>query len=170
MSVSLPDIVDADRMVAARRSFQGSLPIATMSRLVEALAAPVGAVAYELDFGKDGFGVSFLALHATTELNLICQRSLESFFLAVTLDLRLGLITREEDEAGLPPDYEALLTRDGQICLAEVIEDELLLAVPLIPIKPGQEESDVVWSTGPLSEPEPVRVNPFATLDRLKNR
>ncbi|MEO8672314.1 MAG: YceD family protein [Tahibacter sp.] len=141
-----------------------------MSRLAEALATPTGEVVYELEFGKDGFGIDFIALRATTELNLICQRSLESFFLPVVLDVRLGLIAREDDEAGLPPGYEALLTSDGQIRPADVIEDELLLAVPLIPVKPGQEESEVVWSTGPLSEPEPVRENPFATLDRLKNK
>ena len=86
----------------------------------------------------------------------------------VSVDTRLGLITREEDEAGLPAGYEPLLLEAAEIRPADVIEDELLLALPLIPVKPGLEESDLGWSTDPEQTEAPQRPNPFAALNSLK--
>lgn len=155
-------------MVSARRSFNGSLPVAQLTRLTDALAAPDGAVSYDMEFGRDELGSAFLALRAQAEVTLTCQRTLEPFVLPVAIDTRLGLITREEDEAGLPPGYEPLLLESAELRPADVIEDELLLALPLIPVKPGLEESDLTWSTDPAQAEEPVRPNPFAALGSLK--
>ena len=47
MSVTLPESVDAWRMVSARRSFEGTLPIAAMSRLREVLAGTDGVLRIE---------------------------------------------------------------------------------------------------------------------------
>ena len=165
---AIPDTVDAWRMVTARRTFQGSLPVASLPRLVEALADATGTIAYDVEFGRDDLGVAFFAIHAQGELRLVCQRSLEPFSWPVTIDTRLGLIVREEEEAGLPPGVEPLLLESAELRPADVIEDELLLALPLIPVKPGNEESTTEWSTGPDEAPEPERPNPFAVLDRLK--
>lgn len=168
MSAPFPEIVDAWRMVSARRSFNDSLPVAQLPRLCSALAAPEGKVAYDIEFGRDDLGIAYLALHLQTELTLTCQRTLEPFVLPVVVDSRLGLITREEDEAGLSPGYEPLLLESAELRPADVIEDELLLALPLIPVKPGLEESDHTWSTDPEQAEQPARVNPFAALGGLK--
>ncbi|HSX61454.1 MAG TPA: YceD family protein [Tahibacter sp.] len=168
MSAPFPEIVDAWRMVSARRSFNGHLPVAHLPRLADALAAPDGTIAYDIEFDRDELGVAYLALRAQAELTVICQRTLEPFAMPVNVDTRLGLITREEDEAGLPPGYEPLLLESAEIRPAEVIEDELLLALPLIPVKPGLEESDYHWSTDPEQAEEPQRPNPFAALSSLK--
>lgn len=155
-------------MVSARRSFNGSLPVAQLTRLTDALAAPDGTVSYDMEFGRDELGSAFLALRAQAEVSLTCQRTLDTFVWPVTIDARLGLITREEDEAGLPPGYEPLLLESAELRPADVIEDELLLALPLIPVKPGLEQSDLTWSTDPEQAEEPVRPNPFAALGSLK--
>jgi uncharacterized protein len=168
MSAPFPEIVDAWRMVSARRSFYGHLSVAQLTRLADALAAPGGTIAYDIEFDRDELGVAYIALRAQGELTLICQRTLEPFAMPVSVDTRLGLITREEDEAGLPPGYEPLLLEAAEIRPADVIEDELLLALPLIPVKPGLEESDLGWSTDPEQTETPQRPNPFAALSSLK--
>ncbi|UXI69644.1 YceD family protein [Tahibacter amnicola] len=168
MSAPFPDIVDAWRMVSARRSFDGTLPIAGLPRLAEAVAASTGSVAYEVEFGRDDLETAFLAIRVQARLTLTCQRTLEPFEWPVTIDTRLGLITREEEEAGLPPGYEPLLLESAEIRPADVIEDELLLALPLIPVKPGADEAAVAWSSGPAEEMDSDRPNPFAVLGRLK--
>ena len=96
-------------MVSARRSFEGTLPIATMSRLCEALASTDGLVHFELDFGRDSLGISYVDVRAQASLTLVCQRTLEPFVLPVEVNTRLGLIKLEHDAAGLPPDCEPLL-------------------------------------------------------------
>jgi uncharacterized protein len=157
-------------MVSARRSFNGILPVALLARLTDALAAPDGMIAYDIEFDRDDLGIAYIALRAQGELTLTCQRTLEPFAMPVSIDTRLGLITREEEEAGLPAGYEPLLLESSELRPAEVIEDELLLALPLIPVKPGLEESDLSWSTDPEQTEVPQRPNPFAALGGLKKQ
>jgi len=171
MSVTLPESVDAWRMVSARRSFEGTLPIASLRRLREALASTDGEVSFELDFGRDELGTSYLDVRASAPLILTCQRSLEPFVLPVSLRTRLGLISQEREEAGLPPECEPLLVaEDGRLRPADVIEDELLLALPLVPVNPDSRLSDEVTGHDPEEDSAGAgrSENPFAVLRELK--
>lgn len=181
MSNALPEVVDAWRMVSARRIFEGALPLAAMPRLRGALSAAQGDCAYALEFGRDAHGVAFLDVRLRAALPLLCQRTLKPFALPVALTQRLGLIRDERDEAGLPGGCEALLLpADGMLRLADVIEDELILAVPVVALNPEAEVSDaegLVWRDAPDSrageqagEQTDVPVNPFAVLAGLKKR
>jgi len=168
MSQALPETVDAWRMVQARRSFDGALALAGLPRLAGDLAQPDGVVTFALEFDKDELGVPYLQVRADAVLPLICQRSLDRFELPVHVDARLGLIVREEDEAGLPEGYEPLLVGDGMLRLADVVEDELILAVPAVPVKPGSEHVDRVWGDAPEEPAAAPRENPFAALKTIK--
>ena len=155
-------------MVSARRSFAGSLPVAGLGRLREALADTAGSVTYTLDFGRDNLLEGFVDVHAEATLSLTCQRTLELFVLPVSVDIRLGLIRDEQQEAALPPDCEPLLVNaDGQLKLADVIEDELLLALPLVPINPDSRLPDALTQADGGADAE-VEDNPFAVLRELK--
>jgi uncharacterized protein len=167
MNAALPESVDAWRMVQARRTFQGSLPLANLKRLRDSLADSTGEVAYDLEFGKDEIGVAHLRVRADATLPLTCQRTLDVFGLPVHVDTKLGLIAREADEAALPSDYEPLLTADGQVNLADVIEDELILAVPVVPLKPGASEEARAWDEADEVQDE-AQPNPFAVLKKMK--
>jgi len=165
MSLALPERVDASRMVQARRSFQGTLPLASLGRLRASLAATDGVAVYDLEFGRDELGIAYLAVHVETELPLTCQRTLEVYRQPVRLDQRLGLVEDEREEAALPAGYEPLLIADGQVNLADVIEDELILALPVVPLKPG---APLEWQDAPEAEAADEEPNPFAALARLK--
>jgi uncharacterized protein len=169
MSVTLPSSVDAWREVRARRSFQGSLPVSAFARLGEVIASPEGDVTYELDFGRDEFNIAYVAVRAKAPLTVICQRSLEPFVLPVEIDTRLGLIVEESEEAALPPGYEALLVeQDGKLDLVATIEDELLLALPLVPVNPDYElPDDIVGADEEEEAPPDPSENPFAALRGL---
>jgi uncharacterized protein len=169
MNSVLPESVDAWRMVQARRSFQGRLPLASLPRLRGSLAATDGAVDFDLEFGKDDLGVAHLRVRADASLPLTCQRTLEVFRLPVHVDSRLGLIAHEADEAALPGGYEPLLTADGALHLADVIEDELILALPVVPVKPGAEREASAFA-GAVQEAVGEPENPFAVLQSLKHK
>lgn len=171
MSVTLPESVDAWRMVSARRSFAGTLPISAMPRLCEALAGAEGTAEYALDFGRDEFGTAYLDVRVKAPLTLLCQRSLEPFVLPMTVETRLGLIKAEREESALPPGSEPLLvSEDGRLNPSEVIEDELLLVLPLVPVNPDSTLPDEVVGPGPeeSSDGEGRSDNPFAVLRELK--
>ncbi len=155
-------------MVAQRRLFSGAAPLAQMSRLRDLLADAVGDARYEIEFGTDEFSWPFAAVRVTTELHLTCQRTFEVFALPIELDSRLGLIRDEREEAALPPGYEALLVpEDGHLAPLDLIEDELLLQVPVAPLSPGgPEDGQAVWSTGEAEDGG--RENPFTALKDWK--
>lgn len=158
-------------MVSARRSFEGTLPIATLSRLCAVLADTDGQLQYGLDFGRDELGISYVDVHVRASLALVCQRTLEPFLLPVAVDTRLGLIRQERDEAGLPPECEPLLVaEDGRLNPADVIEDELLLALPLVPVNPDSRLPDEVTDHDPAQDHAGSgrSENPFAVLRELK--
>lgn len=158
-------------MVAARRHFDGRLPLAAMARLRDLLADTDGEVRFALEFGQDVLQVPFAELRIEAGLPLVCQRSLQRFVQPVSLTQRLALVRDEggddEDiEAALPPGYEALqVGNDGALRPAELVEDELILAVPLVPVMPGSESVEREW---PATAEEETRANPFAALAALK--
>lgn len=157
-------------MVTARRSFVGSLPLDSMQRLVGLLAEPTGEARYDAEFGRDELGQAYLDVTVEAPLTLICQRTLEPFVLPVALHSRLGLLSDERQEAALPPGYEPLLVDDDRVDVAAVIEDELLLAVPLVPVSP-QSDLPALARDPRAGEETEVRVdNPFAVLRELKKQ
>ena len=112
--------------------------------------------------------VPFAELRIEAELPLECQSSLQRFLLPVQLVQRLGLIRDEADEAALPPEYEALLVEaDGMLKPAELVEDELILALPVVPVSPDAEA--VERDFAPTAE-ETAQASPFAALAGLKRK
>jgi len=159
-------------MVAGRRSFQGVLPVAELPRLVEALAEDSGEIVYDLDFEQGELGDPELHLRLAARLMLECQRTLQPFEWPVVVDSRLGLLAREEDAAALPERCEPLLLEHGTLQPRKVIEDELLLALPLVPVKPGSEILQGEWNTPGEEQPQDAdggeaATHPFADLRKL---
>ena len=118
-------------MVANQRRFEGSVPLAQMPRLVELLADSDGVCRYAVEFYRDPLKIDVMHMQLSASLPLVCQRSLERFMHEVEIDQRLGLISEESQEASLPEGMEAVLVdRSGEVSPLQLIEDELLLAVP----------------------------------------
>jgi len=167
----VPEVLDAWRMVAARRGFEGSLPLSSLSRLRDVLCEggpgeALGDVRFAIGFDRDALQVPYVELRIDAALPLECQRTLQRYLEPVHVVQRLGLIRDEADEAGLPEGYEPLLMPDdGMLRPAELVEDELILAVPVVPAMPGTEAMERDW---PVQEEEQATSNPFAALAGLK--
>jgi uncharacterized protein len=164
MSRDLPDQIDIWRMVSGRRCFAGELSLSALPRLRSSLAEQDGSVSFELEFDTDEFDQAYAEMRVRGELPLVCQRTLEVYRQPVAVSMRLGLITREEQEAALPPGYEPFLVpADGLVAPADLIEDELILALPLVPARPESVVAERV-DDGEAAE----RPNPFAALKSLR--
>ena len=167
MSAALPEKVDALRAVTTRREYEGRVKLRQLPRLSQALANAEGDIGYRFDFGRDELGIAYLDLELAGELPLVCQRTLETFAWPLRLSQRLGLLRSEVEEAGLPAEYEPLLLIDGEIVPADVIQDEALLALPLIASSPGSE-AHAEWIDDDAEESQSVPDSPFAALAGLK--
>jgi uncharacterized protein len=69
-------------------------------------------------------------------LEVVCQRCLEPMPVEVKSEVRLGIVRRESEAVALPPEYEPLQVDGERISLLSVVEDELILALPVAPLHP----------------------------------
>jgi uncharacterized protein len=165
MSATLPAVVDAWRMVSARRVFEGTLPLSAFTRLRDSLLDLDGECRYALEFGRDALDQPFVEVRADAELPLQCQRTLERYLHRVRLVQQLGLITSEAQEAALPEHMEPLLVPEsGELPTIDLVEDELILAVPVVPMNPDSTLPDAFRA-----EEAERKQNPFGVLSALKN-
>lgn len=166
MSAHVPETLDVWRMVAGRRSLEGRVPLAAFRRLDGLLTDAQGDVGFAMQFDRDALQVPYVELTIDAALPLECQRSLQRFLFPVSMVQRLGLIRDEAEEAALPPEMEALLVpEDGILRTLDLVEDELVLAVPAVPMNP--ELPAVELEAQPQQE-ELAKANPFAGLASLK--
>ncbi|HTA64000.1 MAG TPA: YceD family protein [Xanthomonadaceae bacterium] len=160
-------------MLAARRSFEGTVALKSMPRLCEALEQPEGECRYALEFDRGTLNVPYVEVRAQADLPLVCQRSLQRFLLPVNVVQRLALVASEEQEDALPEDYEALvLGAEGTIRPLDLIEDELILVLPVVPVDPDSEPVETSWPAPPDggagTDETATHENPFAVLASMK--
>lgn len=165
MPPRLPEFVDPLDFADKRRRLAGEMPLALFDRIQEFLFERAGSIRVELDFGKDGRW-SVVTGRVDGDLVLQCQLCLEPLPWAVRSQVSLGVVASLEEADRLSGCYEPLLF-DGEapIRLSDLVQDELVLAIPPIPQHPDCREAAH-------SGPRPVvrqRENPFAVLAQLKN-
>jgi len=168
MSRDLPANVDPWAMVKGRRGFRGTWPFDRMQRLVEMLERTDGEARFELQFDTDETGMPYVEVRVEATLWLRCQRTLEPFALPVQQASRLGILASERDVAALPVGFEPLLVTDDSVDLADLIEDELILAVPLVP-RSGEAPRDFRAGAPEVPVDGPGD-GPFAALAALKSK
>lgn len=117
----------------AKKGFeiQGKMPIKQLKRLTESLLSDQGELAVELKFDRIG-PVPFINGHITTELQLKCQRCMKAMPYPVDIKFKLGLVLNEEQMDKLPDDAEPYLIETDNNHLPDMLEEELLLALPLV--------------------------------------
>lgn len=166
----LPHQVDPFRLAEAGSQLTGSLPLSQMRRLSSFLANEEGQIQVELHFAVDDLGVPCVQGNIQVILHLTCQRCLEQFDYPVEHAFSLAWVHSEAEIEKLPTRYEPYLVEATPLMLNEVIEDELLLALPLVPIHPVEVcKAKVQPVTGQVAAASPAkRDNPFAVLKSLK--
>ena len=165
----LPEKLNPWRIAAENGCLNGKLALATLPRLTAALDRPEGIVTIALTAGIDGQGIRFIKGVLQTEVELTCQRCLGLMRLPLEVTVSLGLARDEAEIDRLPHEYEPLLIAEGgSLTVADLIEDELLLALPQIPWHDDVRECAVNGEVRP-DEPAPnlERRQPFAALASL---
>ncbi len=169
MTQRLPEQIDPFRLVRQHRILNGALDLRRMERLAPLLYSTDGVASVDLEFGTDDMGVMCVLGHVTAELRFTCQRCMQPMTHAVDAEIALGLVANRNDADRLPTHYEPLIVEQVPTPLLPIIEDELLLLVPIVALHatgecaaPGQPDR--------MAEPAAQRSNPFAVLAELKSR
>ena len=128
-------VIDGFEFASAGATKQGVWPLGDFARLRDVLADNAGEVAYEISGVRDDRGRPALRLKVRGTLRLCCQRCLEPMTLEVETDETLVLAATVEEIHAEPADTHApdRVVAGKEMALRELVEDELILAVPYAP-------------------------------------
>ena len=133
--MSHPPVIDGFQFASAGSTQQGTIPAGAFPRLRDLLASEAGEVAYEMQGLPDERGRPSLRLRLRGLLQLRCQRCLEPMSFEVGHEGVLVLAATQADIDADPKDTSApdRVLAGKQMPVLDLVEDELLLAVPYAP-------------------------------------
>jgi len=146
-------------------------PISAWPRLRQETQGDGPAVRWRLSLQyqptAEGSKPLWLHLSASAEVTQTCQRCLEPVRLPVQVEAAFRFVADEATALAEDDDCEEdLLVFEHPFNLLALVEDELLLALPLIPMH--ERCTPLPGATTPDPEPEAARPHPFAVLERLR--
>lgn len=166
--MSAPAVIDSLEFARSEQHLAGELAIADLKRLDDVLVDTRGNLHYTLRGSRDERNRPQLQLAVGGELCLQCQRCLEPLRYAVHVDSTLLLVppgeTLEEEELD-DPDAPDAIEASAELNVAELIEDEVLLSLPMSPRHP--EGVCASRARGPDDEGASAS-SPFSQLAALK--
>lgn len=156
-------VIDSQEFAREGKALAGSVTVAELGRLADVLADVAGSLACELRGGRDGEGKLYLDLRVSGSLNLCCQRCLKPLPFALGIDSRLMLVMPGEPwpDEDLSDDELDAIEAGSEFDVLALVEDEILLALPIVP------RHEVCRS--PLAVDNEHRPSPFAALAKLKD-
>ena len=165
---TLPALIEPEYAATHTQRWQMTLPQQAFSRLVSQLVSADGDVKVDLRFFREAeSGFPAFELTLESDFNLACQRTLEPFDHPVREHVQAVLVPSEAAAELVPEAYEPWLHPDAtRIDPMTLIEDELLLAIPLSPRQPGEP---LVWRDEGEGEQASVD-HPFEALAALKKQ
>lgn len=173
--MSFPSQVSASRALARGEQYAGPVDAASVPRLAD--LEPRGLEA-DLQFSVAVGGRGWLSGEIRGRLRLNCQVCDQGFDWTLKAPVKLALARDEEEEERLMADCEPLLVQDDRAMLHEIVEDEVLLALPMMPrcaacenaCPPSDEAADEPGEkpAGPLAALKGLNVSKGASPARRK--
>jgi len=170
---NLPLKIEPIRLAETGQAFSGRLPIKHLHRLKSLVVSQTGDVEIKLQFGVDEIGIRYLQGHMATSLQLECQRCMEPMELQLDKDMLIAFVKSSVEAEELPDNYDPQVVEQTPIALVDLIEDELILSLPQVPMHKREDcvASKLLDTEAALeanNEPEVVK-NPFEILATLKD-
>jgi uncharacterized protein len=168
-NLKLPITIDPFKSAQRRLECEGYFDLSGFERLAALSAECSGQANVKFDFNVDEQGLIIINGHGFATVSLTCQRCTGEFTHKLEVDFTFSPVKNESAAAELPSYYDAIeLDENGEVNLRELVEDELILAIPLIPRHPLDEcsaEPETTWGELPEELDKP---NPFDVLKQLK--
>jgi len=168
-NLKLPITINPTRSAQRRLVCDGVFKLADMTRLLASSEERSEHVHVNVKFDVDERGLTVMSGTASTLVALTCQRCNELFDHKLEVDFTFSPAKNEEAAEKIPSYYDVIeLNEDGEVNLRELVEEELMLIIPLIPrheIEDCSADADSVWGELPAELDKP---NPFDALKQLK--
>jgi uncharacterized protein len=128
-------VIDSISFAKKSESLQGKIAVGRLERVTPSLASLQGEIDFRLQGELDDQRRPNLRLQIAGQVMLTCQRCLVDFPLDLAMENRFVLVARESELPDLEeedPDVDFLLATN-KLNVQELIEDEIILSLPLAP-------------------------------------
>ncbi len=175
MSDRLPERVNPYRLADQGRELRGTYPLDLMPRLAEAVAETTGEAVVHLIFTRSVAGLALIEGEIEATLGLICQRCLGLMNYPVKTKFTVALVPDEAAAGSILDEFDPMVIPD-ELFVRDLIEDELMLSLPLIARHESEEACEETMQEYLHKEFEPDAVevdkkpNPFEVLSSLKDK
>ena len=130
--------LEVDRLADGGADVEFTVPLAELAGLRSLRAGVEGDLHGHAHFAREqGMPVADLAFSGTVSLQ--CQRCLQPMERSLERVSRIALIASEEEAARVPPEREPVLAPGGRISVGELLTEELLLLLPIVPLHEERE-------------------------------
>ena len=170
MSHAPADRVNAVELAGRAATLERQVGSARLPRLVEAGALDGTQVQAHLEFGTFG-RCTTIEVRVEGVVFLACQRCLKPCACAVRETASLVVVASDTDE--VPGGYEPLLGDPERLSVVEVIEEQVLLGLPLVPMHATAAECGAAAAALAAVGDEPAAEEtqrPFANLRELLDK
>ena len=169
MSDKIPDLIDPMLFAERRSVLSGVIKIAALKRLADFVVKSDDDITVEVAFTKQGKRTVIAGSIKTSSLSLECQSCLQAMSWPLDLSFKLGVVSSLQEADQLEIDCEPLLLDGEKVSLNELIEDEILLALPDYPKHgydciPQYSAKDANFDDNSRNKTN----NPFSVLAKLK--
>jgi uncharacterized protein len=166
MFKELPAFIDPKRLASQGTNLKGVVALAQMSRLGDMLCGIAqGEAKIDWLFALDDKLRTTINGRLQTQMTLLCQRCLQPMLYPV--DVQVALIVQTEEQDDELTGYEPIILNSTQVSLVKLIEDELILAIPIIAKHTTCPSNDYQLDEN-ISENNKIINNPFQVLSILK--
>jgi uncharacterized protein len=173
MSQAWSKLHDVDLLADGRAAFDFDIPLAEFPRLRLQLGAADGRARGTVRFGRE-VGNAVADLEFAADVPLVCQRCMGPFRRQVEAHGRVALLADERAADKVPEERETMFVEGNRVRLLDVVEEELLLSLPIVPLhesedecSPGEQESFEPAAHEPA---EDTVQRPFERLGELLKR
>ena len=166
---SIEKTVEPALLARHNERLQAHVDVASMTRLTGLLADDSGTVVVDLAFHEDSGRRAVITGSVSARVNLTCQRCMEPLVQDLNAEVHAAAVRDEEQAEALPEELDPVLCERGELVLLHLVQDELLLALPVIARHEDHPSCRPYTADAPGGDGA-TRDNPFADLAQLKGQ
>ena len=163
--------LEVDRLSRGAAALDFDVELTQLPRLSSRAEVIGGSVHGTVRFArKSGRAVADVTLEGAARLT--CQRCMQPMTLPLSAHVQVALLSSADEASTLEDAFEPVLAPEGRISVAELIEEEVLLSLPIVPmhVEDGQCPSSGAQSAAGDAPADAVTQRPFARLSELLNQ
>lgn len=158
-TLPLPPTLDLTQLDIGEHCYTGVLDSQGMQRLAERAETegPIEVYLKVAISGQGGGEEILVSGRVSANAVMQCERCLGKLQTQLTSDFQLTVVESEEAADALPMEATPVIAIKGELSVTTLVEDELLLAVPIVALHEEENCPGIGWQTS-YEKPHPMAV------------